>query len=141
MENHREVAYLLLRSTYGMIFFFYGVNKFLMGLGNFVNGTNQQFAGKLPAILVTVFAYVIPFVEIIAGALILTGLLTRLALTLSGLLMIGLTFGMVMAGQAQFVAYNLIYVLINFVLLWSVNLNLYSLDTLFLRKKPVGFTT
>lgn len=141
MEKHREVAYVLLRFTYGMIFFFYGINKFGMGLGSFVNGTNQQFAGKLPAFLVTSFAYLIPFVEIIVGALIIAGLLTRLALTLSGLLMIGLTFGMVMAGQPQFVAFNLIYAVINFVLLWSVDLNLCSLDTLFMRKKPVGFTT
>jgi thiosulfate dehydrogenase [quinone] large subunit len=140
MENHREVAYLLLRITYGVIFVFYGIGKFMMGIGNFVNGINQQFVGKLPAILVVSFAYLIPFAETLIGALILVGLLTRPALAAAGLLLFGLTFGMVMLGQAQIVANNLLYVLVNFVLLWLVPLNRYSLDSLFQKKTTAGFT-
>ena len=49
---------------------------------------NQRFAGKLPALMVMPFAYALPFGEVIAGALILFGLFTRLGLTLSGLLLI-----------------------------------------------------
>jgi thiosulfate dehydrogenase [quinone] large subunit len=140
MENHREVAYLLLRITYGVIFVFYGIGKFMMGIGNFVNGINQQFVGKLPAILVVSFAYLIPFAETLIGALILVGLLTRPALAAAGLLLFGLTFGMVMLGQAQIVANNLLYVLVNFVLLWLVPFNRYSLDSLFQKKTTAGFT-
>jgi len=141
MENHREVAYLLLRITYGVIFVFYGLGKFMMGIGNFVNGINQQFVGKLPAIMVVSFAYFIPFAETIIGVLILIGLLTRPALTASGLLILGLTFGMVILGQAQVVANNLLYALVNFVLLWLVPLNRYSLDSLLQKKTAAGFTT
>ena len=95
MKN-REIGYALMRITYGVIFLFYGIGKFRGGLGNFVGGMNQQFSGKLPAAMVMPFAYTIPFVETISGALIFLGLLTRAGLTLSGLLLIGLTFGVVM---------------------------------------------
>ena len=138
--NHREIGYALLRITLGVIFLFYGIGKFMGGLANFVGGMNQHFAGKLPAIMVTAFAYALPFGEVIAGALILFGLFTRAGLTLSGLLLIGLTFGTVMLGDAPTVAHNLQYALVNFVLLWLVDLNRYSIDSLFRRATPAGFT-
>ncbi|MEK6333551.1 MAG: DoxX family protein [Acidobacteriota bacterium] len=139
--NHREIAYALLRATSGVIFLFYGIPKFRLGVTNFVGGMNQQFSGKLPAAMVMPFAYFIPFAEVISGALIMLGLFTRVGLTLSGVLLIGLTFGMVILGQANTVAHNLQYALVNFVLLWFVDMNRYSLDSLFHRKATVGFTT
>src|SRR6266480_3407147 len=138
--NRREIGYTLLRLTFGVIFLFYGIGKFRGGLVNFVGGMNQQFSGKLPAFMVMPFAYFIPFAETISGVLILLGLFTRAGLTLSGLLLIGLTFGVVMLGQAQTVAHNLQYVLVNFVLLWFVDLNRYSVDGLLARKPAAGFT-
>ena len=99
--NNRTVAYVLTRITYGLIFLFYGVGKSRGGLSNFVGGMNQQFSGKLPAAMVMPFAYFIPFPETIFGALILLGLFTRVGLTLSGILLTGLTFGVVMLGQAR----------------------------------------
>jgi thiosulfate dehydrogenase [quinone] large subunit len=139
--NHRVIAYALMRITYGVIFLFYGIGKFMVGLSNFVGGMNQQFSGKLPAFMVMPFAYVLPFGELVSGALILLGLFTRVGLILSGLLLIGLTFGLVMLGQADKVAHNLIYVLANFVLLWFSDLNRLSLDRLFEPKQRAGFTT
>jgi len=139
--NSREIAYVLSRITYGVIFLFYGIGKFMGGLSNFVGGMNQQFAGKLPAFMVMPFAYVLPFGELISGALITLGLYTRLGLTLTGLLLIGLTFGLVMLGRADGVAHNLIYVLVNFVLLWFADLNRLSLDGLFSHKETAGFTS
>jgi thiosulfate dehydrogenase (quinone) large subunit len=138
--KHREIAYALLRITMGVIFLFYGIGKFISGVGSFVGTMNQQFSGKLPAFMVMPFAYFIPFAEVTAGLLILLGLFTRVGLVLSGLLLIGLTFGTVMLGQAPTVAHNLQYGLVNFVLLWLVDLNRYSLDSLFKRKTTAGFT-
>ena len=138
--NHRECGYALMRVGYGVIFLFYGIGKFMVGLSNFVGGMNQQFSGKLPAFMVMPFAYAIPFCETISGTLIVLGLFTRVGLTISGLLLIGLTFGLVMLGQADKVAHNLIYVLANFALLWFSDLNRISLDGLFARKQTVGFT-
>ena len=139
--NHREVAYALMRFAYGVIYLFYGIGKFISGLRNFVGGLNQQFSGKLPALMVMPFAYFIPFAETISGVLIFLGLFTRFGLTLSGLLLIGLTFGLVILGQAPIVAHNLQYILVNFVLLWFVDMNRYSLDSLFWRPSVAGFTT
>ena len=139
--KHREIAYALLRVTMGVIFLFYGIGKFMGGVGNFVGGMNQRFSGKLPAAMVMPFAYAIPFCEVAAGALILFGLFTRLGLTLSGLLLIGLTFGTVMLGDAPTVAHNLQYALANFALLWLVDLNRYSVDSMLVRKSPAGFTS
>src|SRR5213079_1310279 len=137
--NNRRIAYALTRITYGLIFLFYGIGKFMGGISNFVGGMNQQFSGKLPAVMVMPFAYFIPFAETISGALILLGLFTRAGLTLSGVLLVGLTFGVVMLGQAQTVAHNLQYVLVNFLLLWLVDLNRYSVDGLLARKPAAGF--
>ena len=139
--NTRDIAYALTRITYGVVFLFYGIGKFIAGISNFVGTMNQQFSGKLPAFMVMPFAYVLPFGEMISGALILLGLYTRVGLTLSGLLLIGLTFGLVMLGRADGVAHNLIYVLVNFTLLWFVDANRLSLDELFGRKQTAGFTT
>jgi len=138
--KHREAAYALLRATLGVVLLFFGIGKFVGGITNFVGGMNQRFAGKLPAIMVMPFAYAIPFCEVIAGLLILFGLFTRAGLVLFGLLIIGLTFGTVMLGDAPTVAHNVQYALVNFVLLWLVDLNRYSIDGLMRRKPPAGFT-
>jgi len=139
--NHRECAYGLLRLTFGVVFLFFGVGKFMGGIANFVGGMNQHFSGKLPAAMVMPFAYAIPFCEVAAGGLIVLGLFTRIGLTISGLLLIGLTFGVVMLGDAPTVAHNLQYALINFVLLWFVDLDRYSFDGLLRRKPAAGFTS
>lgn len=140
--NNRQAAYALLRITMGVIFLFYGVGKFMVGIGAFAAGTNQHFAGKLPAVIVLPFAYVLPFGEVVAGVLILFGLFTRLGLMMSGLLMIGLTFGTVILGDPPTVANNLLFALVNFTLLWFVDMNRYSLDSLiFKRRTTAGFTS
>jgi len=138
--NNRTLAYALTRIAYGITFLFYGIGKFRGGLASFVGGMNQQFSGKLPAAMVMPFAYFIPFAETISGALIVLGLFTRAGLTLSGILIIGLTFGLVILGQAPTVAHNLQYVLLNFVLLWVVDFNSISIDSLIRKRPAVGFT-
>lgn len=130
MSNHREAAYALLRVTLGVIFLFYGIGKFMGGVGDFATGMQQHFAGKLPSALVLPFAYTLPFMEVTFGALILLGLFNSIALVLSGLLLLALTFGTVMLGDAPTVAHNLQYALVNFVLLWFADYNGYSLDRL-----------
>src|SRR5262245_47070556 len=110
--NHRETAYGLLRVTLGVIFLFYGIGKCIAGVSGFVSGMNQRFSGKLPAAMVMPFAYFLPFGEVISGLLILLGLFTRVGLLISGLLLIGLTFGTVRLGDPSTVAHNLQYALV-----------------------------
>ena len=138
--NNRKLAYALTRIAYGVVFLFYGIGKFRGGLSSFVGGMNQQFSGKLPAVMVMPFAYFIPFAETISGVLIVLGLFTRPGLTLSGVLLIGLTFGLVILGQAQIVSHTLQYVLLNFVLLWFVDFNSISIDSLIRKRPAAGFT-
>src|SRR5918911_12325 len=130
MFNHREAAYALLRVTLGVVFLFNGIGKFMGGVGNFAAGMEKQFAGKLPSALVLPFAYTLPFMEVVFGALILLGLFNSIALVASGLLLLALTFGTVMLGEAPTVAHNLQYALVNFVLLWLADYNGYSIDRL-----------
>jgi thiosulfate dehydrogenase (quinone) large subunit len=128
MARQQQIGYALLRVTFGVVFLFSGIEKFRAGLGNFAGGMLQQFSGKLPGVLVQPFAYSLPFVETILGVLIILGLLTTFALSLSGLLLVALTFGTVMLGQFPTVAHNTQYGLVNFVLLWTFAYNRYSLD-------------
>ena len=132
--NARSQAYALARITYGVIFLFYGIEKLRGGVSGFVGSMNQLFSGKLPAAMVMPFAYFIPFAELISGVLIVLGLFTRIGLTISGLLLLGLTFGMVILGQAPTVAHNLQYVLINFLLLWFIDANAFCLDALWYKR-------
>ena len=130
MNNYREAAYALLRVTLGVVFLFSGVGKFIGGIGNFADKMQQQFAGKLPSALVTPFSYALPFMEVLFGALIVLGLFGGFALVLSGLLLLALTFGTVMQNDFPTVAHNTQYALVNFVLLWLVDYNGYSVDRL-----------
>lgn len=138
MFNYREAAYALLRVTVGVMFLFFGIGKFVGGIGNFAGGMNQRFSGKLPSLLVLPFAYALPFMEVLFGALILVGLFTSAALVLSGLLLLALTFGTVMLGDAPTVAHNVQYALVNFVLLWLADYNGFSVDRLRRGRQPVS---
>jgi len=138
MFNQREAAYALLRVTLGVVFLFSGVGKFIGGIGNFAAGLEKQFAGKLPSALVLPFAYVLPFMEVLFGALIVLGLFSAAALVLSGLLLVALTFGTVMLEEFPTVAHNTQYALVNFVLLWFVDYNGFSVDRLRRGRQPVS---
>lgn len=132
---YRKAAYALLRLTLGIVFLFSGVSKFMAGLGNLAGEQAQQFAGKLPVPLVTAFFYVLPFIEVAIGALLVLGLFNGFALILSGLLLAALTFGTVMKGDFATAAHNVSYALVNAALLWFAYYNGYSLDCLLRRSR------
>ncbi len=129
--RHKQVAYVLLRITIGVVFLFYGIGKFTMGRAALVNGLVQQFA-KTPLSpgLVRVFGNVIPFAEVILGFCVLFGVFTTIALALMGTLLIALTFGMVLVPNPSIVANNLIYCVIVFLLLYFAEYNTFSLERL-----------
>jgi len=127
-----------MRVTLGTIFLTTGVVKFGLGLGNFAGATQQQFAGKLPVLLITPFAYSLPFLEVTVGALLVIGLFNVTALVLSGLLLLALTFAMTVQNDTAVIAHNLTYVVITFVLLWLADHNGYSVDRLRRRNRTHG---
>ena len=77
------------------------------GVGSFAAELQQQFAGKLPMFIVAPFAYALPFAEVTIGALLMLGLFNVMALILTGLLLMALTFGKVMGNDTATVAHNL----------------------------------
>jgi thiosulfate dehydrogenase [quinone] large subunit len=125
-----------MRQTVGLMFLFYGIDKFMGGLTNSAEGIIKGFEHRLPTILVTAFAYTLPFAEVLIGALLFLGLFTRISLILAGLLMMALTFGVVISGQSGIVANNVGYAFIIFVLAYLVDNNRYSIDTLIRRRWP-----
>lgn len=129
MPRYREIAYALLRLTVGVMFFFYGVGKFIRGLDEVATGFGERFAeSPLPDILAELFGFVLPFLEVILGSLLILGLFTRTALVGAALLIIALTFGTVMEPDPGTVAYNVNYALIIFALLWLSEHNSFSID-------------
>ena len=128
MINHRSASYALMRATFGIVFLFFGITKFIRGVSPFAEGMQQRFAGKLPMLIVVPFSYSLPFFEVLFGAFLLLGLFNSLSLLATGLLLMALTFGMVILGDTPTVANNLIYVLIDFCLLYLADDNLYSID-------------
>lgn len=81
MRHYREVAYLLLRVTVGAMFFFYGAGKFIQGLSQVASGFGARFAeSPLPSVLAEAFGFVLPFLEVALGTLLILGLFTRTTL-------------------------------------------------------------
>ena len=106
----RAMAIALGRWVMGILFLFFGIGKFTMGVGNFARGMAQPFEKTwLPPILLNAFGYVLPFCEVILGALLILGLFRNATLFATGLLLIALTFGQVLLGQAQVVFFNTTY--------------------------------
>ena len=130
-QRYKAVAYLLLRLTVGLVFFFYGFNKLMGGLSGFAAGMTERMADTpLPGILITPFAYLLPFAELIVGTLLVLGLFTRGALVAAALLMAALTVGVVLEPSPPTVAANVNYALVIFVLLWLSEFDGYSLDAM-----------
>ena len=127
--NGRTAGYAMLRVTTGFVFFFFGLEKLLGGVGSFVAGLHEQF-GKtwLPPILVGAFGHALPFLEMTTGVLLVLGLGTRYALLLAGVLLVVLTSGLTIAGNGGGVAHNLIYAIVVYLLLRSEADNGYALD-------------
>lgn len=104
----------------------------MMGPAVFSAGLVHEFSSAplLPAGLVGAFGYALPYAESILGFLILFGIFTRAALALAGLLLVGLTFGIVLMVQTPVVANNLIYSLVIFMLLFFAEHNFLAFDNL-----------
>ena len=131
-------ATLLIRFSIGMLFLIAGLNKFF-GEGGPAGAANwiiSDFKDTiLPSFVVVPFAYVLPYLEALIGVVLIIGVLTPCAFTVSGLLLIVLAFGMAIKQQHAVVANNLNYAFIAAIGLWlSGRDNRYSLGALFKKK-------
>jgi uncharacterized membrane protein YphA (DoxX/SURF4 family) len=109
IDAGKAYAGLLLRLGLGIIFAFYGLQK-IFKYSAVIQQFLNDFQGKFqPFFLVQIVIYIIPFIEIIGGLLLITGYKHRLILFIMGLYVIILTVGLQIQMDTASVARNLIY--------------------------------
>jgi thiosulfate dehydrogenase [quinone] large subunit len=129
----RQLAYVVFRLTLGINMFVHGAGRiFGPGAEAFASTTAVEFSKTaLPAGLVHTFLIVLPFAELVLGALTTVGLFTRWALTLGGLLIAALVFSTAMRSDWNTVGVQMIYAITYYLLLVNRSDNRFSLDGLF----------
>ncbi|KGO91338.1 DoxX family protein [Flavobacterium subsaxonicum] len=124
----KPLPYLLLRLLVGMSLFGHGLIR-LPKLQGFSAWMVKQFQNSpLPQELVTPFSYILPFAELVTGALLLAGLFTRYALVAGALIMITLIFGSSMIEDWAAIPSQLIHGFIIALLLNYIEANRFSAD-------------
>ena len=128
----RWLAYGVFRFTLGINILIHGVDRvFGAGARGFAAKTSSQFAGTaLPHALVYVFLTFLPFAEVVLGALIIFGLLTRWTLTLGGLLIAVLVFGTALRSDWSTAGVQMVYAITYYFLLKNLDDNYLSVDAL-----------
>lgn len=126
-----QVAYLLARLPIAMSMFGHGLVR-IPKLEKFSAGMVKSFAETmLPAALVQPFSYVLPFLELITGVLLILGLFTRFANILGVAIMLALIFGSSMQEQWNSVFTQIVYGAYFALLYLFSNYNKYALDSVF----------
>lgn len=135
----KKVAYSLLRVAFGVNFAGHGFVRIIDGVGVFAATTADHLSkALLPHGFIVAFAYAIPFIEAAVGLALIGGLLTRLTLISGSIFMMGLTIGVTSNQQWDIAGQQLLYSLVFFVLLFLVEWNGYSLDSLFWHRRKAA---
>jgi thiosulfate dehydrogenase (quinone) large subunit len=124
----KPLPYLLLRLLAGMSLFGHGLVR-IPKLAGFSNWMVAQFKDSLlPEALVTPFSYILPFAELVTGALLLIGLFTRAALVSGCAIMLVLIFGSSLIEEWGSIPSQLLHGFILALLLQFIEANTYSID-------------
>jgi thiosulfate dehydrogenase [quinone] large subunit len=128
----RQLAYLVFRLTLGINILVHGAGRiFGPGAEAFASTTAVEFSKTaLPAGMVHAFLIVLPFAELVLGALTILGLFTRWALLLGALMITALVFGTAMRSDWNTVGVQMIYAITYYFLLVHRSSNRFSLDAL-----------
>ncbi|MFC6100514.1 DoxX family membrane protein [Olivibacter domesticus] len=135
MENNKALAYLFLRLGIGISFLGHGIvrlskipafRSWMIGLFN---------TSLMPEIFAYWFASVLPFVELLLGILLIIGWHTRVAYILGSAVICTLIFGSCLIENWEAVAFQLIYGLLFFILLFYMEYNKYALEKSFSGRK------
>lgn len=134
----RSLTALLLRLSLGMILLLAGLQKIqAMKAAEEPYPTAMMRAFEKTPLrpdLVGLFARVLPYAEVGLGGALIAGILTPLAATLSGILLLHLLFGTILLGDPAKFPPMLVYILVNAGILWlsPVTSNYLSFDGLLL---------
>ena len=126
------IAYTILRVSFGANIMLHGVSRILMGHAAFLAYLTHYFekASYVPVSMLSVFATVQPWVELILGLLLMIGLATRFSLIAGGLVIMCLVFGTNLAQDWLGSGLQLIYAFLYYYLLTHREENRYSVDVL-----------
>lgn len=134
MKQH-DLVYLLARLPIAWSMFGHGLVR-IPKVAAFSAGMAKNFSHSiLPPSLVLTFGYVLPFLELLTGLLIILGLLTRQALLLGFLIMIILIFGSSLVEEWQGVFIQMMYAVYFSLLILFLPYNRYSLDAVIGKKR------
>jgi thiosulfate dehydrogenase [quinone] large subunit len=133
----RQLAYVVFRLTLGINILVHGAGRiFGPGAEAFASTTGAEFSKTaLPAGLVYAFLVVLPFAELVLGALTTLGLFTRCTLALGGRMIAVLVFGTAMRSDWNTVGVQMIYAITYYLLLVNRSENRFSVDALFFGKQ------
>ena len=109
MNNKPNTTYLLARLPIAMSMFGHGLER-LPKLQSFSSHLVGQFSKSIISLaLATPFSYILPFLELLTGMLLLLGFFTRFSCILGVLIMLALIFGSSMLEQWENVFTQIIY--------------------------------
>jgi thiosulfate dehydrogenase [quinone] large subunit len=124
------IAYTILRISFGANIMLHGVSRVVMGHAAFLAYLTHYFekSSYIPAGMLSAFATVQPWVELILGLLLVIGLATRFSLIAGGLVIMALVIGTNLAQDWLVSGLQLIYAFLYYYLLVHLDQNLYSID-------------
>ncbi len=124
------IAYTILRVSFGANIMLHGVSRIVMGHAAFLAYLTHYFekASYVPVGMLSLFATVQPWVELILGLLLMIGLATRFSLIAGGLVILSLVIGTNLAQDWLVSGLQLIYAFLYYYLLAHLDQNRYSID-------------
>jgi thiosulfate dehydrogenase [quinone] large subunit len=124
------IAYTILRVSFGANIMLHGVSRIVMGHAAFLAYLTHYFekASYVPVGMLSIFATVQPWVELILGLLLMIGLATRFSLIAGGLVILSLVIGTNLAQDWLVSGLQLIYAFLYYYLLAHLDQNRYSID-------------
>ena len=124
------IAYTILRVSFGVNIMLHGVSRIVMGHAAFLAYLTHYFekASYVPVSMLSIFATLQPWVELILGLLLMIGLATRFSLIAGGLVILSLVIGTNLAQDWLVSGLQLIYAFLYYYLLAHLDQNLYSID-------------
>ena len=131
MKNltNQQLAFFLARITIGINFLMHGIVS-IPKLSKFAEGLTKKFSETyLPEFLILPFAYVLPFLELALGILMLIGFKTRSALAASSFLIAILIFGSAFKEDWAGVGTQMIYAIFFFLLISKLEHNAWAVDS------------
>lgn len=129
-DTNRALAYLLVRLTIGASLFGHGLVRIPKLAAFHAHMMGEFSTSMLPTIGVSACSYALPFAELITGALLLAGALTRGAAVAGGLVMIVLVLGATSIEHFDVVGEQLVHALFLACVIAFRGYNRYSVDRL-----------